>query len=43
MKSSNDETNFSRKIILTNTQVSKTRRASSANMKFSNPRLSKIV
>ena len=47
MKSSNDETNFSRKILLTNTQVSKIRRAfangSSANIKFSKPQLSKIV
>ena len=43
--SSNDETNFRHKLLLTNTQVSKIRKAngSSANMKFSKTQLSKIV
>ena len=44
---SNDETNFPHKLLLTDTQVSKTRNAfanvSSANIKFSKTWLSKIV
>ena len=44
---SNDETNFSYKLLLTNAQVSKIRKAfendSSANLKFSKTELSKIV
>ena len=43
----NDETNFPHKILLTDTQVSKIRKAfatgSSANIKFSKTQLSKIV
>ena len=45
--SSNDETNVPRKLLLTNTQVSKIRKAfangSSANIEFSKTQLSKIV
>ena len=45
--SSNDETNFPHKLLLTKTQVSKVCKAfangSSANIKFSNTQLSKIV
>ena len=44
---SNDETNFPHKLLLTNTQVSKIRKAfgnvSSANTKFSKTQLSKTV
>ena len=44
--SSNDETNFPYKLLLTNTQVSKIRKGfangSSANIKFSKTQLSKI-
>ena len=44
---SNDEANFPHKLLLTDTQVSKIRRAfsngSSANIKFSKTRSSKIV
>ena len=44
---SNDETNFPHKLLLTDTQVSKIRKAfangSSANIKFSKIQLSKIV
>ena len=49
IRSSNDETNFSHKLLLTDTQVSKIRKAfangSSANVKFSifKTQLSKIV
>ena len=45
--SSNDETNFPQKLLLTDTQVSKTRKAfangSSTNIKFSKPHLSKMI
>ena len=45
--SSNDETNFPHKLLLTNTQVLKIRKVfvngSSANTKFSKTQLSKIV
>ena len=45
--SSNDETNFPHKLLLSNTQVSKIRKAlangSSANIKFSKTQLSKFV
>ena len=45
--SSNDETNFPHKILLTNTQVSRIGKAfangSSANVKFSKAQLSKMV
>ena len=44
---SNDETNFPHKLLLTNTQVSKIRKAfsngSSANIKFSKTQLSKMI
>ena len=44
---SNDETNFPHKLLLTDTQVKKTRNAfangSSANIKFSKTQLSKII
>ena len=44
---SNDENNFPHKLLLTNTQVSKTRKTfandSSANIKFSKTKLHKIV
>ena len=44
--SSNNETNFPHKLLLTNTQVSKIRNTfangSSANIKFSKPQLSEI-
>ena len=44
---SNDETNFPHKLLLTNTQVSKTCNAftngSSANIKFSKNRLSRMI
>ena len=44
---SNDETNFPHKLLLTNTQVSKTCNAftngSSANLKFSKNRLSRMI
>ena len=44
---SNDETNFPHKLLLTNTQVSKTRKVfacgSSANIKFSKTQLSKMI
>ena len=44
---SNDETNFPHKLLLTNTQVSKTCNAftngSSANIKFSRNRLSRMI
>ena len=44
---SNDETNFPHKLLLTNTQVSKIRKAfangSSANIKFSKIHLSKMI
>ena len=47
IESSNDETNFPCKLLLTNTQVSKIHKAfangSSANVKFSKTQLSKIV
>ena len=45
--SSNDETNFPHKLLLTDTQVSKIRKAfandSSANVKFSKTQLSKMI
>ena len=40
---SNDETNFPHKSLLTNTQVSKIRKGSSANIKFSKTQLSKMM
>ena len=44
---SNDETNFSHKLLLTDTQVSKIRKAfangSSANIKFSKTQLPKMI
>ena len=44
---SNDETNFPRKLLLTNTQVSRIRKTFSngslPNIKFSKPQLSKLV
>ena len=44
---SNYETNFSHKLLLTNTLVSKIRKAfangSSANIKFAKPQLSKMI
>ena len=47
IRNSNDETNFPHKLLLTNTQVSKIRKAfangSSANIKFLKTHLSKIV
>ena len=45
--SSNDETNLPRKLLLTNTQVSKIRKAfangSLANIKFSKTQMSKMI
>ena len=47
IKGSNDQTNFSHTLLLTNTQISKTRKAfangSSANIKFSKTQFSKIL
>ena len=47
IENSNNETNFPHKLLLTNTQVSKTREAfangSSANIKFSKTQLSKMI
>ena len=47
IENSNDETNFSHKLLLTDTQVSKIRKAfangSSANIKFSKTQLPKII
>ena len=47
IRSSNDETNFPRKLLLTNTQVSKIRRAFanglSGNLKFSKTQYSKMI
>ena len=44
---SNDETNFAQKLLLTNTQILRIRKAftngSSANIKFSKTQLSKII
>ena len=47
IRSSNDETNFPRKLLLSNTQVSKIRRAFanglSGNLKFSKTQYSKMI
>ena len=47
IRNSNDETNFSQKLLLTDTQVSKICKAfangSSANIKFSKTQLSKMI
>ena len=40
---SNDETNFSYKLLLTNTQVSKIANGSSSDIKFSKTQLSKMI